>query len=194
MKVGSNAANAPTASFSITTLYFPSAATIAYGNSTIEVPSNSLKFTVEIGNWPFLDTANSLQFGVTVDFKSQDGDEEVSEATSTARNEQTVTSGDLQITSPLMAILDDTETTIDANLAESNNGKSFEMTWKFPHFEQTLVYDPVTSDNNPESSGVSSRLCVNHSNNLTMFFLQAATTPLSLWLAALAFTALVTLS
>ena len=68
----------PKARFNMTSYYFPSAASVPYGSQTIEIPAKSLKFTVNIVDWPFLNSSNSLQFGVDVTFKSRDGSEEVS--------------------------------------------------------------------------------------------------------------------
>ena len=79
LSVGSGNPNTlPTALFNMTTYFFPSAASVPYGSTTLDVPANSLKFTASIEDWPFLGTNNSLTFGVDVKFKSRDGSENVS--------------------------------------------------------------------------------------------------------------------
>ena len=51
----------------------------------------------------------------------------------------------MEIVSPLMAILDGVETDIESSMESS--GGSVDLTWKFPHFSNTLEYDPSVSEN-----------------------------------------------
>ena len=46
----------------------------------------------------------------------------------------------------MMAIVDGVETTIESTF--SNGGSSVELDWTFPHFDNTLVYDPTINENN----------------------------------------------
>lgn len=60
VRVGGNGPNAPTANFTMTTITYHENGTAQNGNETIFVPEGALKFTIEIDNWPFLDSDNSL--------------------------------------------------------------------------------------------------------------------------------------
>ena len=66
VRIGGNGPNAPTANFTMTTITYHENGTAQNGNDTIFVPEGALKFTIEIDGWPFLDTENSLEFGVDV--------------------------------------------------------------------------------------------------------------------------------
>ena len=151
VRVGNNSPRAPQALFSLTSFYFPTNATIPYGTSELFVPENSLKFTVAIEDWPFLSTENSLAFGVDVRFTSVEDDS----ITTREQNEtmddrggrdavQMIQFGELQVTSPLIAIVDGEEQNINTDVEQ--NGNDVELMWRFPYFSSSLVYDPVISE------------------------------------------------
>ena len=59
--------------FNITTYLFETDATVFYGNITLTVPKNSIKFTINMNNWPFASPNNTLRFGATIEVKNKIG-------------------------------------------------------------------------------------------------------------------------
>ena len=144
----------PQALFSFTTFYFASNATVPYGDTVLDIPSNSLKFTVSVKEWPFRDMENSLSFGVDVSFNSRNRRNRVSNRVEGAgirrRRRSRAELGDVDVVSPLFAIADGLEVEIASDLRQRENGIVL-LTWTFPSFEGDIVYDPVV---NPANEGI----------------------------------------
>jgi hypothetical protein len=131
--------------------------TVPYGNGTdvITIPQNSLKWSINITNWPFVYTRDSLILTLYV----------VSPTTGSLQ--KSATNGTFSIPSypgqtlifdnPEYAIIDGVKTNI--TITASGN----QLIFKFPSF-QSLYYDPsfyFASTTNPTTSSGNSRFLMN---------------------------------
>ena len=140
---------------------------VPYGNSTITVKSNSVKFNVESENWPFCDAANSLS--VTTDIEtvekvaSNDAVVNTTDRTNTTGSssgepegtEVTLPSGTsaVEFDLPTIALVDDVETNVTVTVDASSSGTSTRFDFVFPNFK-SLYYDPTVGFE--DESGVES--------------------------------------
>lgn len=140
---------------------------VPYGNSTITVKSNSVKFNVESENWPFCDAANSLS--VTTDIETVEkvasNDAVVNSANRTNTTgsssgepegtEVTLPSGTsaVEFDLPTIALVDDVETNVTVTVDASSSGTSTRFDFVFPNFK-SLYYDPTVGFE--DESGVES--------------------------------------
>ena len=131
---------------------------VPYGNSTIAVKSNSVKFNVESENWPFCDAANSLS--VTTDIEtvekvaSNDAVVNTTDRTNTTGSssgsepdgtEVTLPSGASAVAFdlPTIALVDELETNVTVTVDASSSGDSTtKIDFVFPNFRK-LYYDPT---------------------------------------------------
>jgi len=128
-----------TATFVFTAHLYQTPTTIPYGNTTIVVDSNTLKFSIDVKNWPaFLDTANTLQYEVTVSSKGGDEDGSISN-NGTDKKRVEMDGGALDL--PTIAIIDSVSQNVNVGLS-TKNAKST-VSFVFPSFSQTLYYDPT---------------------------------------------------
>jgi hypothetical protein len=132
------------AKFGLNTTIWVKDVVVSNGNQTITVPANTLKFDVDVTNWPFLATTNELSFGLSVATKGDKGDAKRSEGASGSK----VTVADGYIEAPSQCVADGVNK--PAPLSISQNGKNTILLWKFPYFASTLRYDPIV---NPQASG-----------------------------------------
>eukprot|EP00986_Skeletonema_menzelii_P009536 scaffold4365_cov147-Skeletonema_menzelii.AAC.4 len=145
VRIGGNGPNAPTANFTMTTITYHENGTAQNGNDTIFVPEGALKFTIEIDGWPFLDTENSLEFGVDVRV-GNDTLQQLGNRTGTEPNNLRFDFADgLSIDVPTTALIDGMQTNISATLESTTDGYSLD--WEFPSFNESLFYDPVVGEN-----------------------------------------------
>lgn len=158
VKVGGNGPNAPTANFTMTTITYHENGTTQNGNDTISVPEGALKFTIEMAGWPFLDTNNSLEFGIDVRVGNSTlqmiGNETQVEAELAESNNLRFDFADgLSIDVPTTALIDGIQTNISTALESTASGYSLD--WEFPSFNESLFYDPVVGENLGLGSGSS---------------------------------------
>lgn len=118
------------------TLITPEKAEILYGNDTIIVPANALKFTVRIFNWPFHNNNNKLLFSVTT---SSSGDNEVKKQ---SNNSNIIEFGNnVFLKNEDYALNDKNEPLLVKSTINGND-----ITWEFPYFDGLIEYDPILSD------------------------------------------------
>jgi hypothetical protein len=68
---------------------FEEEAEVEYSNTTITVPSQALKFSVEVlEDWPWLDTNNNLCFGMTFCCSNADGSDSIKELAESSDKKQ----------------------------------------------------------------------------------------------------------
>jgi hypothetical protein len=160
VRVGNSSPNAPKANFTMETITYHTNGTAENGNTTIIVPEGALKFTIEVTGWPFLNTNNSLQFGVDIRVNHRNGLKlEVKPPNGTDSSGGTKFNlGDgLLIDIPTTAVLDGEQKAIEASL--NVDGVRQTLQWTFPSFQSSLYYDPVISasadseDTPPRSAG-----------------------------------------
>ncbi len=109
------------------------------GNTTVEVPAGSFKYSVSIGAWPFESTDNSLVFGVKLIsntdaafYRNQDTGEVTGNTTDGIR---------MEISNPEIAVEDSVNVEIMSDLKQYG-GITF-LTYEFPAYNASLYYDPV---------------------------------------------------
>lgn len=125
---------------------------VAYGNSTINVKSNSVKFNVESENWPFCADVNSLR--VTADIEAlakASSNDAVATTTNTSgwsssepdKTEVTVPTGGsaVEFDLPTVALINDIETNVTIDV-DTSSGTSTKIDFVFPKFTK-LYYDPT---------------------------------------------------
>ena len=141
---------------------FTNGTTVPYGNGTLTVPDDAVKFNVEGTNWPFCDAGNSLRVEVEVEVEAAsdatvtDGDDDDDESESDdddASSDDTTTAmlsiptGDsfVHLAVPTFAIIDGEERNVSVSVGDpGENGTKTSIDFTFPAFG-TLYYDPVVS-------------------------------------------------
>jgi len=152
---------------SIETYVFSGSAMIEYGNETLEVVASSLKYNIRSTNWPFCAEGNSLQVNMEVKVKGdkppklekKDMEKEEQERMKSGKKGKGVKGNkfranagkrDLEMDLPTLSLVDgelvDSEVEMDAKGAKTS------VTFTFPHFNQTLLYDPTAGLEEPTSS------------------------------------------
>jgi hypothetical protein len=121
----------------------------SYGNTTVTIPENTLKFTVSISGWQFANSNNTLTFGATL-VVTGTGATTPTVVSSSSNNK--VYFGSSSIDLPTTAVIDGNSKSITATA--SADGSSIQ--WVFPSFTHTLVYDPTIGMANSSSTNVAS--------------------------------------
>lgn len=147
---------------------------VPYGNSTIAVKSNSVKFNVESENWPFCDAANSLSVTAHIQTALKAAGNDAVVATTNRTNttgssvgepdgtEIVVPSGASAVAFdlPTIALVNDVETnvTVTVDVSNSAGDSTTKIDFVFPNFRK-LYYDPTVGfegESGVPSSGGSS--------------------------------------
>lgn len=145
---------------------------VPYGNSTIAVKSNSVKFNVESENWPFCDAANSLSVTAHIQtaLKAAGNDAVVNITNRTNTTGSSVGEPDgteivvpsgasaVAFDLPTIALVNDVETNVTVTVDVSAAGDSTTIDFVFPNFRK-LYYDPTVGfegESGVPSSGGSS--------------------------------------
>jgi hypothetical protein len=135
--------------------------TVPYGNTSITVPQYSLKWTVEMGAWPWKQASSQLQLRVTAHAKMR-GDDNLRDQppqlnTNSNHNNNNNNAAapppppngvplrkrdcdvgrNAVMELPMVAILDGVMTNITASYEGRN------VVFTFPHYQTSLLYDPV---------------------------------------------------
>lgn len=122
-----------TAKFVVTVLAFKTDVTIPYGNTTVSVLRDNLKFTVDVNDWPFKSTTNSLTFGTKV-------------LTPGSAKGNKKSADVYQFDSANLIVQDSAIvngiTTVPVNTTLDQTGSNSIVMWSFPYFSQSLKYDP----------------------------------------------------
>eukprot|EP00899_Mesostigma_viride_P024879 jgi/Mesvir1/5576/Mv15596-RA.1 len=153
-RVGSRppASAAPRVNFTLNAWIFDDEAFVYNGNSseTVEVPKGSLKFNVQIADWPFLNASNHLQFSAEVTSGRNDSVTHRSNVTDAGSARQTrfeLGSG-IFLRAPNRAIVDGVLANVSSGLTEETMGSGMAggvVAWTFPHFNGSILFDPVIS-------------------------------------------------
>lgn len=134
---GGSVVNVP---FKVETWLYQETGTAKNGNQTVEVRKDSLKFTVSIASWPFENPLNELTFGINIDTKG--GKSEATKEQKSGKKEASIGFGeDGSLDVSQTAIVDGVEKDIVVNTVGGKGKVTVEFT--FPHFANTLKYDPV---------------------------------------------------
>ncbi|EGZ12660.1 hypothetical protein PHYSODRAFT_248889 [Phytophthora sojae] len=141
--------------FNLTADIYPVTTAVSYGSQNLTVPAGSLKFTVDIANWPFDDDANTLTLAVTLDAKGPKGGKlgkpkkkakGSDSGSSDASDVERVDMGDsMFMDTPTYAMVDGVETPL-VNSSVVDTAGDTEFQWVFTSFKETLHYDPVLGD------------------------------------------------
>eukprot|EP00455_Lapot_gusevi_P038718 TRINITY_DN433_c0_g2_i4.p1 TRINITY_DN433_c0_g2~~TRINITY_DN433_c0_g2_i4.p1 ORF type:complete len:283 (-),score=125.35 TRINITY_DN433_c0_g2_i4:72-920(-) len=141
--------------FMVNTTVFQSSVTIQFGNETILVPQNSVKFTINMGAWPFVSTSNKLKFGAVLLSGGKKGPKapKSKSGPKPGSRERRVGFGIGLLDSASTALVDGVNMNVTTNVgAQTDNALSIE--WVFPNFQRSLVYDPsMAVDSTAAESG-----------------------------------------
>ena len=147
MNVGGNPFSGNQVFFAFTTLISENEISIPYGNETVNLPQAALKWTIDLGPWPWKNNNQDGVLAFSIKFKSHKYGE--------ARVDNNVVKLPEGVYMDLekFAIIDGEETPIDYMIKETS-GQS-EITFIFPHYTTSVNYDPVVGiDQEQESSSV----------------------------------------
>jgi hypothetical protein len=130
----------PTAALSMTFYLINTTTNVKYGNETLLVPSDAVKFTFSSSAWPFDDARNSLS--VAFDLKSSDdGNATTAGAMPGNATGQSFSIGQGVLDMPSTVIVDGQARNASVTLDSNGNKQSVQVI--MPHFSTSLVYDPV---------------------------------------------------
>jgi len=121
--------------FNVSAYLFTTSVTLSDGDSTVEVPRNSLKFSIGVDGWPFESASNFLTLSAQVETpKNKDGAKDKADST---KSHTRFDFDDSHIVLQNTAIADG----VQVNINSTVEGKNVE--WKFPAFTERLDYDPT---------------------------------------------------
>lgn len=156
-KVGGNGVHAPRVNFDLITDIASVDTVVNSGNQTVLVPKNTLKWSVNINDWPWKSQSNYLKFGINLKFQKSD-DSDYHEDTEENDSSQIVLLGNYRnkrngskLIFPQNCQLNIIPTGLSDNIDVPIhyrvfwNGGIFNINFYFPYFNKTFEYDPVMS-------------------------------------------------
>lgn len=130
---------------SLVTYLFTNPTSVPYGDTAVAVPADGVKFNVEVHSWPFCSDGHSLSVELDVKEGKERNDKvkfkKKSKKVKNARHHHEVEMEAGRIDVPAFAILDGVVTDIETIVKDAGAKRSIEFV--FPHFSESLVYDPV---------------------------------------------------
>jgi len=121
---------------------------VKYGNQTLEVPQDAVKFTFSAMNWPFANSDNTLE--VEFDIKSSSGAARSDGNMRGGGSGKQYRVGPGVLDMPSTVLVDDVEKDATVSLTVSGNKQS--ITVSMPSFTKSLVYDPVVTNDGSDDS------------------------------------------
>lgn len=151
--------------FNITTYIYSNDTIIIYGNTSINVPKNSIKFTISIGGWPFKNSSNVLQFGAEIRQTNKEGrnktqndikkykidkyNRDINDDNKRNHTDRTLIMDDTSFYDmPSFALIDGISTPITVDTYKDDDDDTIGIRWIFPAFSK-MVYDPVMGSGTP---------------------------------------------
>jgi hypothetical protein len=131
---------APAITFVLTVYIATESGTYTFANSTFPVNADDVKYTISVSNWPFVASANMLQFGLAMQTNTTGSTGTNIVKARTDSTSASVAVGGAIINTPLSAIVDDQVTN---NVLTSTYGNGSGIQFNFPSFTKSLVYDPT---------------------------------------------------
>jgi len=139
--VGKGAQPDGTATFELTAHLYQTPTTVPYGNTTITVEANTLKFSINVTGWPaFTSSDNTMVYAITVSTKGGNNDGKLS---NNGTNNKQVGFDGASMDIPTIAILDGVSKDVDVSL--DTKGSASTISFSFPSFSQSLYYDPTVT-------------------------------------------------
>ncbi|KAH7472385.1 uncharacterized protein KRP23_9379 [Phytophthora ramorum] len=171
--------------------------TVTYGSQAFIVPAGALKFTVDVGKWPFDTTTNTLALALKLDAKGPNGKAvgrpEKKAKTQGTKGNSTIDRVDMGesmfMDAPSIVFIDGKEANV-TNSSVIQVGSDSAFQWVFPHFLDTLHYDPVVGDSSTTTTTTTSSSSSSGAATTT----PAASSASKLSLSSLAATGLVALA
>jgi len=150
LSVGLGSQVTSTTIFNISTYIFNMEAMVRNGNQTLSVPENSVKFTVHIDSWPFLNYSNVLTFGAAL---LHAGGESSSVGGITFKNSQenSIDFGPGTMDMANTAVVDGYNENVTMR-TYSVDPVTSGVQWTFPAFNVSLDYDPTLTLTGTSSS------------------------------------------
>lgn len=131
--------------FQVSSFLFLQNFTIDFAGETIEAKEGQVKWELQIQGWKFQNTANSLQYTIQL-FSSQAANDTTFKRLNHVPGTHSsfaIGFGVGNIIVPNVAQADGNNVTISSNV--DYTGGQLAITWTFPWFNNTLIYDPVTA-------------------------------------------------
>jgi len=151
------------AQFKMVTYVYLNNGTTMNGNQTIDVMRGSLKFSIEVTNWPWVadSTTNTLSFGVNMFVKNRNGKKR-------AKNPQKKSGRgrggkisrfelgeSIFMDAPDLCVVDDDTMKELTTVVAPFGSAGISIDWVFPNFQKKLYYDPVIGDTSTTDEDVS---------------------------------------
>jgi hypothetical protein len=137
----------------VTALLFNETGNYAYGNSSVAVDPNSVKFSYNITNWPFsVANGSFLYLALTV---SSGGN-----GVNLTSSGQGFTIGNGVLSTPTFAYVDEKYAPISVKFktdADDSQGCQAKILFAFPQFAHNVYYDPVASASSTSTAAPSSK-------------------------------------
>jgi hypothetical protein len=149
-KVGGNSNHAPTVDLLLNTKIFSQDIYVYSGNQTVNVPKNTLKWTINLEHWPWKNQNNLLKFGINLKFKEENNQEIIKNNNDLST--KLIFPQNCQFDLINFGISDGNVVPITYNIFWK--GGLFYIEFYFPYFYNTFEYDPILSfgNYNQESS------------------------------------------
>lgn len=140
--------------FTLSACVYSTDATVTHGDYTYDVKKNHVKFTVTVEDWPFLNPANTLRFGASLETTTE-VDEYMAEYLSEyigdfseymvvgepTDGEYNASIGAAEMDIATTCIVDNETADVESTVTGGNS--EAEITWDFPSFSTRLEYDPT---------------------------------------------------
>jgi hypothetical protein len=135
MNVGGNSGNNGQITFRFSTLVSENILKVPYGNETINIPQAALKWTIELGPWPWKNNNQDGLLAFSVNMISHKyGQYQV-------ENDVVKLPDGVYMNLESLALVDDQWENIQYTVKESSSKNT--ITFIFPHYTNNVIYDPV---------------------------------------------------
>jgi hypothetical protein len=182
--------------FNISTLLFQTQSIVPYGNTTITVPKDSIKFTLSMIGWPFRSVNNMLRFGAELKQETHSGkNKTLSDLKKYKINKYNRESNDDKIgysdrtlimdgsgfyDMPSFAIIDGVQVSVNVSTYTESDDNKVGIAWVFPKFT-SLLYDPVIGTGTPDYLAMSGAADTIVGTHVAVMIIFAAGVVFTLW-------------
>jgi len=165
MNVGGNSGRNGQIAFNLTTLIAETDIVVPYGNETVMVPRASLKWTINLGPWPWKNNHSDNLLAFSVSMRSH------SYGQATVANDVVKLPDGVFMNLETTAIIDGSKESVGYEARETS-GRNI-VTFTFPHYGKSVEYDPVmgiTSRDESSSLGCSASLLMSYLSIFAIVF------------------------
>jgi hypothetical protein len=135
MNVGGNSGHNGQITFRFSTLVSENILNVPYGNETINIPQAALKWTIELGSWPWKNNNQDGLLAFSINMRSHKYGQYKIE------NDVVKLPDGVYMNLETSALVDDQWETLQYTVKESSSKNI--ITFIFPHYTNHVLYDPV---------------------------------------------------